>query len=194
MNGLQRYIATVGMRANSLKVEVADPGNHVDGQLKLIATALGIPWRVFVGSEAAQLASEQDIRSWNRRLNRRRTEYLSPYVLMPLIVRLVELGCLPQPKEVNVAWPDLNTPSDKDKATVAEARTNALTKYVTGGVGQLIPPFHYLTLVLNMTDAEAKSIVEASNVDLLKAGDLGVVPEDEDEEEPPTDKNPSQSE
>ena len=164
MNGLQRYIATVGMTANSLSVQVADPTPHVDLQLRLIATAMGVPWRVFIGSEAAQLASEQDSRSWNKRINRRRLDYINPFVLRPLIDRLIAIGVLPAPAEegYQIDWQDMNSLSDIDKASVAEKESNALAKYVQGGVDALIPPFHYLTLVLGKTEEEADSIISAA--------------------------------
>lgn len=159
MNGLQRYIATVGMKANSLSVQIADPTPHVDTQLKLIATALSIPWRVFVGSEAAQLASEQDIRTWNRRITRRRRDYLTPRLILPFVERLIVLGILPEAKAVYVSWPDLNTPSDKDRATVAQGLADAMVKYIVSGGSALMEPFHFLTLVLGLTDEEATSVI-----------------------------------
>jgi len=168
MNGLQRYIATIGMQAKSLNVQVADPGPHLEVQIRLIAMSLGIPWRILVGSEAAQLAAEQDIRAWNRRVNRRRQGYITPFIITPFIKRLVAYGTLPKPKDIIVVWPDLNSPGDKDKAEVAERRTNALMKYVMGGVDALVPPFHFLTLVLGYTDQEAHSIIDEMGSDLMK--------------------------
>jgi len=160
MNGLQRYISLVGMTAKSLAPQVADPSNHVDIQLKLIATTLGIPWRVFIGSEQAQLASGQDMKAWNRRINRRRTEYLTPFIIRPFIDRLMEMGALPAVEEYDVKWPDLNTPSDEEKATVGEKQTNALSKYVSTGMDALMPPFHFLTLIMGYSDEEANGILE----------------------------------
>lgn len=160
MNGLQRYIATIGMTAKSLDVQIADPTPHLEVQLKLIATSLGIPWRVFVGSEAAQLASETDIRTWNRRVNHRRERYLSPYVILPTLRRLIDLGILPRPKKgPYVSWPDLNTPSDKDQAVVAEGMSKAMELYVASGADQLMSPFHFLTIVLKLTDEQALSVM-----------------------------------
>jgi len=169
MNGLQRYIATIGMSAKSLSVQVADPSPHVDLQLKLIAVAMGVPWRVFVGSEAAQLASEQDTRAWNARVTRRRNEYVNPFILRPFCDRLIAAGVLPEPADgYEVDWPDLNAPSDLDRASIAERQSNALAKYVQGGVDVLMPPFHYLTLVLGMSDEEADSIIEAAGEELMQ--------------------------
>jgi uncharacterized protein len=165
MNKLQRYIATVGMSVKSLNIQIADPRPHVDVQVRLIAMTMGVPWRLLMGSEAAQLASEQDAATWNKRVNRRRQEYLTPFVLSPLIDQLIALGVLPTPKEYQIHWDDLNSPSDNQKAEVAEKQTNALSKYVQGGVDALVPPFHYLTLFLGMDDAEAKAIIQEAGVE-----------------------------
>lgn len=173
MNGLQRYIALVGMQAKSLSPQVADPVPHVEVQLKLIATAIGCPWRLFIGSEQAQLASGQDSKAWNKRINRRRQEYLTPFLIRPLIDRLMLFGALPTVGKYDVKWPDLNTPSDLEKADVAERKTNALSKYVTTGMDALIPPFHYLTMIIGMTDEEAEGVIEEAGdrLDELKPDD-----------------------
>jgi hypothetical protein len=164
MNGLNRYIALVGMNAKSLAPQVADPSEHVEVQMKLIAATMGVPWRIFIGSEAAQLASSQDMVSWNKRINRRREEYISPFIIRPFINRLMDFGPLPLVPEYDIKWSDLNSPSDEEKATVAEKQTNALSKYVQGGIDAVVPPFHYLTIVLGMSDEEANAI-------LVEAGD-----------------------
>jgi hypothetical protein len=171
MNGLQRYLATVGMTARSLSVQVADPRPHIEMQLKLIATAIGIPWRILIGSEAAQLASEQDIRLWNQRLNRRRQQYVTPFIIKPFVDQLILLGVLPEPPGgYQVHWTDLNSPSDQDQAIVAEKKTNALAKYAQSGADALIPPFHYLTLILGMSEEEANAIVNEAGD---RVGELG---------------------
>jgi len=170
MNGLQRYIATVGLQVKSLAVNIADPSPHVEVHLKLISATLGVPWRVLIGSEQAQLASGQDTRTWNRRLNRRRQDYVNPFIVRPFIQRLVNIGILPELKEENdlcVDWKDLNSPSDTEKADVTEKQTNALAKYVQGGVDALMPPFLYLTLILGMSDEEAQAVVDASEEQTL---------------------------
>ncbi len=162
--GLQRYLALVGMTAKSLTVQVADPRPQVDVQSRLISMAMGVPWRIFSGSEAAELASSQDSKNWNRRIMRRRSKYLTPYLVRPLIDRLILMGVLPKPGEggYQVEWSDLNTADEKDRAEIADKQTSALAKYVSGGVDVLVPPFHYLTLVLGMGAEEAQSVLEAS--------------------------------
>lgn len=163
MNGLQRYLATVGLTVKSLSPQIADPKTHMEVQLRLVAVAKGIPWRILVGAEVGQLASEQDVRNWNRRLERRRADYITPDIIRPFVDRLIALGVLPWTSEFTVEWPDLNTPSDEDKALVAERRSNALSKYVQSGSDIVIPPFHYLTLVLGLSEKEAVSVLKSAN-------------------------------
>lgn len=160
MNGLQRYISLIGMQAKSLAPQVANPTPHVEVQLKLIAAAWGIPWRVFIGSEQSQLASGQDMIAWNRRITRRREEYLSPFVVRPVIDRFQDVGILPRVESYDIKWNDLNAPTEEEKATVAEKKTNALSKYVNSGMDAVIPPFQYLTMILDFSDEEAKGIIE----------------------------------
>lgn len=174
MNGLQRYIATIGMQAKSLTVQVADPGPHLDVQIRLIAMAIGVPWRVLMGSEAAQLASEQDTRNWNKRVANRQQKYVTPYILEPLIQRLVAFGVLPEPQEVLIDWPDLNTVSDKDRADTAAKQATALSQYVQGGVDVLVPPFHFLTEVIGMEDDQARAIVDDAEREARTVDDEGV--------------------
>lgn len=163
MNGLQRYIATVGMTAKSLSPNIADPVPHMELQLKLIATAMSVPWRILVGSEAAQLASAQDTKSWNKRITRRRLDYVNPFMIKPLVDRLIGIGVLPTPADgYEVDWPDPNAPSDQEKADVADKRSNALAKYVQSGSDLMVPPFEYLTHFLDMDEEEAQAITDAA--------------------------------
>jgi len=161
MEGLQRYIALEGLSAKSLQPQIADPTGHIKANLQEICIALGCPLRIFMGAEAAQLASEQDKESWNVRLMLRRNEYISPMIIRPVFDRFMAMGCLPVVEKYNVWWPDLNEPTEKDKATIADLKTTALTKYVSGGVDALVPPKEYLTMIVGFTDEEAEAILQA---------------------------------
>lgn len=172
--GLKPYLVLEGMTAKQLAPTVADPTPHGDFQLKLIAAAIGCPLRIFIGSEQAQLASGQDIKSWNERIQKRREEYVSPFVLRPVINRLILLGVLPFPKgdskdaplpgrplrpSYNIFWNDLNTPTDAERADRAQKLTSAMAQYVGGGLDQLIDVAHYLELVVGFSTEEVESIM-----------------------------------
>jgi hypothetical protein len=158
--GLQRWIALQGVTTKSLAAQVSDPTGHVDVHFKLIAVSLGVPYRVLLGSEEAKLASTQDKRTWNNRVARRQNFYLTPMVLRPFIDRLIALGCLPQPKEYSVKWPDLNAATDDDIAKVALNRTEAFAKYTAGGVAALISPRQYLTQIHKLGETEVEAIMK----------------------------------
>ena len=162
--GLQRYLATRGLTVKSLTPQVADPVNHILSQIRAIGISLNIPYRILLGSEQAELASSQDIKTWNKRMAKRQNIYLTPLIIRPFIDRLIAAGVLPRVEEYHVNWPDLDTPSDKDKADVALTRTEAFQKYGVGGVDQLIPPREYLTTIVRLTVDEADAIVKAAGL------------------------------
>lgn len=155
--GLRRYLNLIGVTAKSLAPQVADPTNHLDIQLKLIAMALGVPYRIFLGSEAAHLASTQDIGTWNKRLDLRRREYMWPYIILEFINKLVSLGVLPEPEdELKCEWPDLNAPAAKDAAEMAVKKMNVLQMYITGMVWQILDPVDMYVEFLGCTQERAQ--------------------------------------
>ena len=161
MNGLQRYLLLENMQAKSLAPQVADPGDHVKSQLENIAITIGVPKRIFFGAEQAKLASEQDAKTWNKRVGLRQNEYLSPMVVSPLVDRLIALGALPEPAQgYSVEWPDLNNISDEDRAKVAEMKTKALALYVSGNVEMIIPPAEYLHMIHGMELDEVEEVMK----------------------------------
>jgi hypothetical protein len=175
--GLKPYLALEGMTAKQLSPAVADPGPNGEFQIRLIAMAIGCPMRVFMGSEQAQLASGQDTKQWNERLQKRREEYLTPFVLRPVIDRLILMKVLPFPKgdqqnapkalpgrpqrpSYTIFWNDLNTPTQTERAQFATQLTDALSKYVAGGLDQIIDPPHFLELVAGFSKEETDSILK----------------------------------
>jgi len=167
-NGLQRWFATQGISAKSLTPQVADPEGHIKVQLQAIAITLGVPLRILMGSEQAQLASGQDKKTWNSRVSHRQETYLSPMVLRPFIDRLIAAGTLPEVETYEIIWPDLNSPTDQEKADIANTWTGAIAKYISGGVDALIPPFEYLTLVLGMPADQAEAVLAAASEQLVQ--------------------------
>ncbi len=162
-NGLQRYLALAGVQTKSLAPQVSDPRAVVDVLMQAIAFALSTPYRVLFGSERGELASSQDSKTWNTRVSKRNTEYVTPMILRPFIERLVAVGVLPEPKETLIEWPDRNVPTEEDTARVASARTTALAAYVQGGVDQLIPPEPFLLDIMAMSQDEVDAIMEKAN-------------------------------
>lgn len=161
--GLTRYFALVGMTAKPLSVNLSEPTHFLVQQIQAIAASLTIPYRVFIGSEAAHLASTQDITTWNKRVARRQRLYLNPMVVRPYVQRLIDVGVLPKPERFFVTWTDLNGLSDKDKADVALKRSQALMAYVAGNVESAVPLKEFLTLVIGLSPKEADAVFAAAD-------------------------------
>ncbi len=162
MNSLQRYITTTGMHVNSLAPQVSDPTPQIRVQIEAICILLGIPIRVFMGSERGELASGQDDETWNDRLRVRQSMYITPRIIVPFIDRLILAGVLTEPEQYTTKWPDLDSPSDSAQAEIAVNVTKALTEYVQGGVEALIPPMDYLVDVLHFDKERVKVIIDAA--------------------------------
>lgn len=163
-NRLQRWLNLVGYEAKSLAPNIADPKGNLEGQLQAIATAIGVPLRIFLGAEQAQLASGQDVRTWNRRLWRRLMRFITPILIRPTIDRLIMLGVIPPPKKgirsYKVVWPNVNMPNPDEDSTVADRHAAAIMKYMQSGAWQMIHPFTFFHRFLKFPADEAKIIIE----------------------------------
>jgi len=161
-DGLQRWMSLGGVSIEELKPQLCGPKEHIEGILHYIAITLGIPFRILLGSEAAHLASDQDMKTWNKRLSKRQKYYLTPFIIRPLIDRLMELGVMSAVEEYEIEWPDLNAPSESEIAEIAAKRTDAYAKYVAGSVDQLIPPKEFLMMIMEMSEEDAETIIKAA--------------------------------
>jgi hypothetical protein len=97
VNSLQRWLALTGMSAQTLAPQVSDPSSQIAGHLEAVCIQLGIPVRIFKGSERGELASSQDDASWNDRLKARQHGYITPRIIAPFVDRLIAVGVLPEP-------------------------------------------------------------------------------------------------
>lgn len=162
MDGLKRYLALDGVTAKQLFPQVADPTQHVEQQVAAICACIGVPMRVFMGSESGHLASTQDSINMNKRVSRRQRLFCETDLIRPLVDRLIMVGSLPEPAEgYLISWTDLNTMSDKDKALVALQRSQALMQYVSGQVEAIFPARQFFTLILGLSDEEASAVMDA---------------------------------
>lgn len=160
---LRRVMFMHGTTVKSLAPQVSDPTPHMMMAFQLICATIEVPMRIFLGSEAAHLASTQDSQTWNRRLSRRQKTYIVPFIIRPFVNRLIQLGVLPAPKDgrFTIEWQDLNSLSDSDKAGVALKRSQGLMQYISGRGYEVIRPFFYFTLVMGYTEDEATAMIAA---------------------------------
>ena len=127
-DGLQRWLSLEGVKIKELKPQISDPEPHIKVQMQYICATLGIPYRIFMGSEAAHLASTEDKETWNKRVSKRQESYVSPMLIRLLIDRLIILGIMPEVVEYFIEWPDLNAPGEKEIAEIAVKKAETLAK------------------------------------------------------------------
>jgi hypothetical protein len=161
-NGMQRFLRLVNMSAKSLAPQVADPSNHMNQLLRLIAAVIGVPLPIFMGAEAGKSDGGQNTTTWNRRLTLRNKNHVEAKLYRPLADRFMLLDVLPTVASYICDWKDLNTQTEKDRADVALKLTQALLQYVTSGAMNLVPPRQYFVQFLKFSDATAQAMIESA--------------------------------
>ena len=124
-HSISRILKTRGTTVKTLGSDVANFSNPADAILTQIAGATSIPKRILTGSEMGELASSQDRDNWRDQVIGRQTAYVGPYVVRPLVDRLVKYGYLPTPKSYSVKWPHIQTLTELEKTQGAAAWANA---------------------------------------------------------------------
>jgi len=169
-NGLQRYMVLTGLQSKSLAPQISNPTQHFDSHVRAIALAKGIPFRIFLGSESAHLASSQDAITWNKRVMNRQQNYLNPMLIRPFVQRLQCYGVLPPAQNYDVEWTDLNSMTDDQKAGVTLKRAQALLQYVTSGSELVYPAKDWLIDEFGLSVEQAQQVIDdakAGKNDLL---------------------------
>jgi hypothetical protein len=189
-NNLRRMLFTQGIDLKAIEMQIANPLDHLKAQLEDVAAATNIPLRILVGTEEGRLAGAQDSEHWDDYVSGRRREWAEPVVIRPFIDRLIKFKALPEPQEgnYNVIWPDLRTPSDKEKAEVGRIRSEALNKYLMApGADSVIPIDQAIQHLFGLDEDAARDIIEDSEI--MIRGEI-----DEREEENETAKSPGETE
>ncbi len=120
---LRRVIRTRGVTLNDLGSDVPDPKANFDMIMSLISGTTGIPRRILLGSEAGQLASEQDRANWADRIAERRALFVTPGILKPVTSLLQTVGLLPE-GPIKFEWPSafIMSPLEDGMAKAQTAR------------------------------------------------------------------------
>lgn len=124
MHQLRRFIRTRGVELNVLDSKPPNPKEVFEMIIALISGTTGIPKRILLGSEAGQLASEQDRANWAERIEERRRLFCEPNMLEPTIDLLQGVGLLSE-GEITFEWPDafIQNPLEKGQTMAQIARS-----------------------------------------------------------------------
>lgn len=160
MNTLQRYMLLKGMSGKSIAPQVVDPSKQIEVQIDEICIKMGVPKRIFIGSERGELSSSQDKNTWDDRMKDRQEMFITPDIIVPTIDRLVHVGVLEDPAEYSVSWNRDDKLNPTEAATVAKTRAEALSIYIQGDIQAIMTPKDFLVRELQYTEEEADGILE----------------------------------
>lgn len=141
-HNLRRVIRTKGVKIENLGSDVADPRGTFSVLIALISGATGIPQRILLGSEAGQLASEQDRANWAVRIEERRQLFAEPVIINPFSRKMIECNVLPAPTDLTHLWPDAfrQNPLERAQTSAQQARSLAnVSKALSDAVPVVTP-------------------------------------------------------
>jgi hypothetical protein len=167
VHDMKRFITLLGAEANPIPQQIADPKEHFEMLLAMVAIGKRIPKRLLMGSELGELASSMDYVRWLRQVQSRREQFCETDIIRPFFDKLIQVGVLKRSesatKRYNVKWTDLLTPSDKDKAEVGEILSRAVAAYLNAGADSLIPIEVFAEKWLGRPTEEVEQMIETMN-------------------------------
>ena len=138
---LGRLITGVGMKAQPITFNVPNPKETAELNLDLISGGLGIPKRILLGSERAELSSVQDESNFNERTQERQKTFAVPKILKPFVEKMIETGNIPEPVgECKIFWDEELKLSPQMQADVSQRRTASLVAYANSPNAEILVP------------------------------------------------------
>lgn len=161
-NSLQKYLTIAGMSAEMLSPDLKEPTAHLDAQLTLLCVGIGVPKRVFLGTEEAKLAGDQDKSVWSARVQHKRVTETGPALILPFTYHLMACGVVPFVEELFTEWPDAAKPDEASRAATAKLWTEALVSYSDSANASIVmPEAEYLHRVWQMDPDEVEELLAA---------------------------------
>lgn len=163
-HGFARWIAMRAGKIKTLEVQLKEPAEYLIAQYQAISAYTEIPMRVLLGSELAQLASEQDAANFERRVEARRAGQCACGILNPFILKLAELGVtIPPAGDVEVDWHGQSSDERMEEAQIALIKMQILAGYCAPGsmIPQLIPEDKFFEMFMGMEPKEVQALMNA---------------------------------
>lgn len=128
---LRRVIRTRGTKVSAIGSDTPDPSGVFKVLVAVLSGATCIPQRILLGSEAGQLASEQDRANWADRIDERRANFGNPIVLFQLIKCLTRAGYFPRVDdiEITIHWPSSFKMSPLENAQTSAQHARSATNF-----------------------------------------------------------------
>lgn len=182
-NGLQKWAALIGMKARTVAPTVVDPTAHIKQRVELICVKIGVPIRIFLGSERGEMSSGQDKVEHRGRINGRRLDYCTLRIAVSLIDRFIQIGICPEPKTgtYKLYWKEADTLEPLEKAELANKLVDALVKFISGRGDSLMDPLDFYVRFLEIPQEEAKELLKRALAYIEKISEAQAEALDSDE-------------
>ncbi len=175
---LRRYVRMQGITPHSLAPQVADPTPHAKVQIDAISGTTEIPNRVLMGSERGELASSQDVNSFNGVIDGRRRTDAERWV-RDMVDKLMAYGVLPEADEYIVEFPELSKQDGEKMSKIALNYANAFRSYkMTPGLDQDITFEDFLITFAKLPEDLARKIVAKAG--MIDDEDADLIEEEEE--------------
>lgn len=161
-NNFQRWMALKNAHVNALGSQYSDPTGHVEVCINQIAIGMGCPSRILLGSERGELASSQDAVIWKKRLMERQSSYVIPFLIKPVITRLIMYGMLPIPYDgdFHVEFPNMSEDTQEEVYASREKQIQFFKDYISSGLNEFMSPVDYFVKFCDLTETEAKTMIQ----------------------------------
>lgn len=128
---LRRFIRTRGVTLKDLGGNTPDPKETFNMIISLISGATGIPRRILTGSEAGQLASDQDRANWSDRIVERRINFVEPNIITSTIIQMSVAGIITEIETENISyiWPSNFQMTPLENAQTMAQKARAAVNY-----------------------------------------------------------------
>lgn len=164
--GIDQTMITQAATVTPMVSNVPAPQEHFNMMVMSAAASIMIPVMVWIGSQTGERASSEDQKDWNKTIQGRRLQLLSSDI-ETVVERLMRLSLLPMMEETSVIWSDLSEATQKERLENAKLMGEVNDHFAVTGEY----PF---------SSQEARDAAGYDN-----GGTLTVLPEGEDEEDPP---------
>jgi hypothetical protein len=149
VNRIQRYAMLDNAEVKDLGVDEIKVRDIYDVLTDDLLGSIGVPKRIFFGSERGELASTQDLRHYSGKIVSRQTNFAEPTILRPFINWCILHDVLPPPSngKFKVWWPELFELTREEKAKIAKDVGDGAFRATNGAPEQAITPDEWRSLL-----------------------------------------------
>ena len=160
---IQRYAALTDVDVQDIGVKEVRIRDIYDVMQDDLTASIGVPKRRFFGSEVGELASSQDMRTWNGKIQSRRTNFAEPELLKPFVDWCIVHKVVPPPEsgDFSMEWTPVYTMSQIEEAQYAESVARGASA-VTGGVPEEAIDVNEWRRLIHLAPRQISSAVDAN--------------------------------